>query len=474
MASINSSDSVNTKPKKPKPKTMTCGFSDEGYYFESVFNFDGQPIFLVYSNPEFKLEQKVVVKGKEVIPRTEKQTFETMPFVISGKQTELEGYTETKEMLFERIYAEVDAYIDAPREYKLLLALAIMLSYEQEKFNWLPYLGVFGDVESGKSVLGELFATLSYRGKHYVAPTSADIYSFLTEYKDTVPTFVEDEIQGLERDTDKAKIYKSGNSINGCVPRILTTKHARIFIEFKVFCLKMLVGEQEPNLKGLMRRIIKIPTSKGSPQQKWYERTEDDNFRLKILKQKLLLWRMEKIREKYDLTKFSSKSGFEDNLKPFLLLSEDLSIAQEFQKFSNALVEQFQESKRETFEGVLVEAIASLIKRGIFKNNPIIASLDLTNNLIWLELKNLISAEQDAYHPEKLNTAEFGDITKNKVTRTLKDLFNVKVIKIRENETIVRGLRFEREQLLRVFSNYLDESEIEIVKQKLKGDLAHD
>lgn len=462
---MSSTDSVNAKSKKPKPKTMTCGFTDEGFYFESAFTEDSEPTFLVCSNPSFEIHESVLVKDKKVVGRTERQTFETMPFIIYDFDN-----AKSKEELFQKIYAEVDAYIDAPREYKILLALAIMLSFEQEKFNWLPYLGVFGDVESGKSVLGELFATLCYRGQIFTSSPSADIYEFLTQYKDTIPIFVEDEIQGLERDSEKAKIYKSGNSKNACVPRILKTEHGRKLIQYSVFGLKMLLGEQEPNLKGLLRRIIKIPMSKGNPQKKWYERTEEDNIRLRKLKQDLLKWAMNRKNERYDLTKYPSKSGFEDNLKPFLLLSEDLSIAQEFQTFCNSLLQQFQESKKETFEGVLVETVHSLILKGFFINEQVTQTVKIKNNLIWQELPSHCSVEPIPYHNEKVATSEFGEITKSKVSRTLKDIFDAKTVNIRENETTFRGIRIEWLRLEGAFSNYLESDELEVIKQKLKGD----
>ncbi len=70
---------------------------------------------------------------------------------------------------------------------------------------------------------------------------------------------------------------------------------------------------------------------------------------------------------------------------------------------------------------------------------------------------------------EKLQTVEFGEITKNKIGRILSNIFASKsVSKADATNNKVRCRSFEIEMLLRVISNYFDEPETERLNLKIQ------
>ena len=184
---------------------------------------------------------------------------EALQFTCMEPPIDIIAYTViTTQELFDRMVSIVKLYADIPFDWANVCALLVLLSYEQHKFNWVPYLGIFGDTGSGKSVLTEIMSQLCYRCGYFTQENSADIYQYLSEYEGTIPSLAEDEIQGFEKDTDKIKIYKSGNSRSGKTSRILTSNEGRKLQSFPTYCLKILAGEQVPTVKGLNERILPV------------------------------------------------------------------------------------------------------------------------------------------------------------------------------------------------------------------------
>ncbi len=120
---------------------------------------------------------------------------------------------------------------------------------------------------------------------------SADTYGYLDD-SDAPGTILEDEAQGLQRDMDKAKIYKAGYKKGAVVPRTMITQNKRFIKYFRVFCFKACAAEEMPRVKGLLERFIFIPMVEGYPRKDWADFNEADEKRLRNLRDMLLKWRL--------------------------------------------------------------------------------------------------------------------------------------------------------------------------------------
>jgi hypothetical protein len=380
------------KSKKPKPKLKILlivgddlsNYDKRGLY--EAITVNGKPYFLrCYSagrNPNcgklFSIEPTVNIieelkneYAKKVIYKPKIISIDALPFEPVGKdqQNVIEQnaryYIPTTQELFDRIISQIQLYADIPVDWSKVCALLILMSYEQHKFNWVPYLGIFGDTGSGKSVLAEIMSKLGYRCGYFTDENSADIFQYLSEFEGTVPCLVEDEIQGVEKETEKIKIYKSGNSSSGKTSRI-DTSSGRKLVVYPTYGFKVLAGEQIPAVKGLNERTLILNMSKGKASKSWYDRTEEDILDLKKLKWDLLKWRMANYFERYP-NDIKATSRIENNLKPLRVIAKGLSFEQELESWCKKAVQASEKEKKATLEYCVVEAVYNLVSKGDFE-----------------------------------------------------------------------------------------------------------
>lgn len=484
------------KPKIIQKPFMLIGddisnYDNHGVY-EAIF-FDGEPYFLRCFNADrsdnstklFSLEysissheQSIDGVTKKVIYQPKVTSFEALPFEFMETDfrdifQESAYFTPTTQQLFDRIFAIIKTYADIPLELVNLCSLLVLTSYEQQKFNWLPYLGIFGDTSSGKSVLTEVMSNLCYRCGYFTQTNSAGIYQYLSEYEGTIPSLAEDETQGFEKDDEKIRIYKSGNSKIGKVIRILQTPNGRKLLNFPTYCFKILAGEQIPTVKGLNERTLIINMSKGKPQKHWYARTDKDMKEIKTLKWDLLKWRMANYNSTYTYD-IQATSRIEDNLKPLRSIAKGLSIEQDFEKWTKEIIQKSDSEKKATLEGCTVDAVYSVINRGLFDTEQVfqgqkVTKIYLNFDAIWEQLKNITLG---TVVNDKLQTSDFNEITKNRIGRILTDIFGSKSIsRVDANNVKVRGRSFEIQMLLRVISNYFTEEETEKIRLKIEQEI---
>ena len=136
------------------------------------------------------------------------------------------------------------------------------LVFSKRNFVLFPIL--VGDNESGKSVALSLLNWLCYRpmlGVLFPQPTSTATSMILMHPVRSL----EDEAQGMQKDSDKSKIYKAGYKKGAVVPRTVMMQNKRFIKYFRVFCLKACAAEEMPRVKGLMERFIVISMTEGYP-----------------------------------------------------------------------------------------------------------------------------------------------------------------------------------------------------------------
>jgi hypothetical protein len=456
--------------------------------YESII-YQGEPYFLRCYNAKrgnaeiklFSLQRIVTLKDellngdlKKTKYKPKESTLEALPFECLNTIGEVSSTIPDRQELFDRVLSTIQSFVDIPIEWYRVCTLVVLLSYEQHKFNWLPYLGIFGDTGSGKSILAEVLSYLCYRGAYFIQVNSANVYHFLKEYEETVPTFAEDETQGFEKDTEKSKIYKAGNSKNGKVPRVLTTPTGSKLLVYPTYCLKILAGEQVPIVKGLNERLLTINMSKGKASKDWYARGIDEMTHLKELKMDLLKWHMVNYSNQYS-DDIKATCRIENNLRPLRTIAKGLSVEKEFDCWCREAIQRNQNEKKSTLEGFVVEAVYDLVINGDYELEKVMQGQAVTKIYIsfddlWARLKIITFATTDGLN-EKLITNEFGEVSKNKIGRILTDIFGSKTISRTPSGSSgikVRFRVFNAETLGRVVSNYFDEEETERFKQRIQ------
>ncbi|MCW4046156.1 MAG: hypothetical protein NWE99_01135, partial [Candidatus Bathyarchaeota archaeon] len=269
---------------KEKPKLhKTCGIAEQGY-FEAIYH-KGKPAFLVAHKDSFRVCDEVTAEDEAFLPKEYPNEYPYEPYGY------YEGAVPSREELFWKVLDEFDLFLDVESIWKDYLAACVLLSYQQEKLRTVPYVYFVGDNESGKTVALNLLNWLCYRPMLGVTIPSADTYGYLDD-SEAPGTILEDEAQGLQRDMEKSKIYKAGYKRGAVVPRTMLTQNKRFIKYFRVFCFKACAAEEIPHVKGLLERFIFIPMVEGYPRRDWADFNEEDEKRLRQLRDMLLKWRL--------------------------------------------------------------------------------------------------------------------------------------------------------------------------------------
>ena len=319
--------------------------------------------------------------------------------------------------VFDKVLAEVKKFTDLEHEYQILISAAILLSYVQERFDTLPYIYLLGDNESGKSHTLRLIAELAYRPLYGVSIPAADLFTYLGS-NDYTPTIIEDEIQGIEKDTEKAKVWKAGYKRGAKVPRIINDNRAIRY--HNVFCLKLAAGEKLITLKGLAERFIVIQMIEGWPEKDHYD--DEDLERFMDIRRDLLLWRCNmlldpKLTYGFDLDWLRGR--MRELYLPLLTVIRDTTYYQVLEDFVREKVEERKEARRNSLEGFLTKIVATLIEEKASYEIPFID--------IWVRIKQELDVEEHPSKPDRLETEAYGVLSKQKTGRRLREVLGSRI-----------------------------------------------
>ena len=375
-----------------------------------------RPAFLIYSiNPVylkdggFRVEYRLTLRD-EVFEPPPPSKYPYQPYIFDSN----DGLrTPDSEALFEVILSEFRRFVDVEDEIRILFTSAVMLSYVQELFEAVPYIYLLGDNRSGKSNTLCLLAALCYRPLYGASIPSADLYTFLGS-GEHIPTIIEEEIQGIERNIEKSKIWKVGYKRGVKVPRITIKPNGEREIEYyPTYCFKIAAGENLIQLKGLAERFINVNMVEGDPESDEFTRGDYEAFG--ELRKHLLLWRMKTLIDstwppKLDIPWL--KKRMKELYKPLLTVA---SVHPEHYKtlkrFVKERVEEKIRERRDSFEGRLTIAAVELIGRS--------KTLEIPFEDIWVKLKMELNGLDHPNRPNQMETELFGIITKQRVAKKI-------------------------------------------------------
>jgi hypothetical protein len=430
-------DSFYPTTKHVKEKAVqrrASGLADEGW-FEAIY-YNGKPAFLVKSDDGFKVLETVTCNGRTVAPKEWPMDYPYEPYGF------YEGPVPSLEELFHRVRDVFDLFLDTEPIYKDLLSGCNLLTYQQEKVKTVPYLYFYGDNESGKTVALTLLSLLCYRPLYGVTIPAADIYGYLDD-SDAPGCILEDEAQGLDRDQDKAKIFKAGYKQGAVVPRTFILQHKRFIKYFRVFCFKACAAEELPKVKGLTERFIFIPMVEGFPRRDWADVSEEDLNRIRQLRNMLLKWRLATRGQQLPEVDLPVKGRLKELWKPVVQIVLGLTVEKDLRAFVECLQQERLNEKAGTFEGRLVKAVLE-----VYSSNSI------SFNQIWEALVQELNGKLDEKKPNKMDTPEFGEITKQKVGYRLREVLSGKKRRLRGPEGPYWAYEFDVEKLKRIARKY--------------------
>jgi hypothetical protein len=353
-----------------------------------------------------------------------------------------EGSLPNMEEIYSKIYDEFDEYCDVEPIWKHVLTAAVLLTFQQEKLQTVPYLYLFGDNEAGKTTVLNVLNELCYRPMFGVTVPSADIYGYL-EDSDCIPTILEDEIQGIEKDEDKVKIYKSGYKKGACVPRTVLMEHGREIRYYRTFNFKSVAAERISTVKGFVERFIFLPMVQGFPKKEWADNNVSDSARFHDLRNMLLKWRLLTRDEPLLNLELPFKGRIKELWKPLLQSVYGLKAFQTLLDFVESQIKERLETRQGTLEGKIVKVVGEL-----FNDKPI----QFTD--IWEQLKNDLEGTIDNKKNYVMLTSEFDEVTKSKVGYRLREILSGERETVRIEGAPAKAWIFDRFKLVRILKKY--------------------
>jgi hypothetical protein len=363
---------------------------------------------------------------------------------------------KTRLELIDLVYREVDRFIDAKVEEKVVCTADVLLSYVPDLFDTVPYTYLVGDNESGKTHLLYLFAELCYRALAGVSHTAADLYSYL---EDDVPlTIIEDEFQGSEKDNEKMKIYKAGYKRGVKVARVTTFEGGRRVDYFNCFGVKIMAAERLIENKGLMQRCIVIEMVEGYPEKDHYD--PEDYERFAWLRSELLKWRMRVLAGHEQLPSLSIdwlRGRNRELYLPLLTVLYGSPLYDILEKYLRKKVEEREEERRGSLEAVVTRCCLEILEKGGKAEIPFPA--------LWEKLLNALGGEEvkekTAVIARSMETEAYGRVSKIDVSSILKAKLGMKALKTtREGKRVVIYIP-DWEKLWKAARKYLTPLELE-------------
>jgi hypothetical protein len=476
---IQNEDSGGNKEEKDSDgkKTYTINKYSQGIPLAESILINNIPYFIQISNNKPLLSEKISLSDIDIVPpeRTEyiskEYSFESeddIQYFINMAQN------ETLCSLFNRIRTILKKYIDLDDDFINILAGDIIFTYFQDRFGMTHYLWIVGDNNTGKSNILLIFSILCYRAVYDTSITPANIYNFCGSLEEAQGTIIEDEMDDIDFQDEKKKLYKQGHKSGGKVTRMYDNnnssglKNSSRQQAYFLYCFKMFASEKIPNKKlskGFLERLIPLKSVPGGPEFDIAEVVDDSRdeeskelYQELIHTRKLLLmYRLLHHKDLIPNVKLNIKNRYKQLTKPLIRLFQSTeSVKDIIKSLSKYLLEKNQE-KIDSLDSALLTFIINLVSEH---------GETLYNEKIWQELKEQYPDGKMEDKPYSWFIEGYGSVTKQKINDIFETKFGAKKQRDKENG---RGLTFNKDTLNKLSANYSIIDEIKIIKEEEPG-----
>lgn len=429
--------------------------------YEAII-LDGKPTFLMIEKESKVVFQPSIVEKTRILypPSLEEYLHEPYEFQSEdeiNKFIEL-ATRETNFSLYQKCESIVSKYIDQEHHIKKILAIDIVFTYSQDKSPTVHYLGIFGDNNSGKSSIGDVFEALAYRTLNTTDPSTANIFRSLGSVEPGQITLVLDEADRIDRSPEMMTILKTGYDYRKTVSKVndFTRKSEKFF----TYCKKIIIGERapSPNLaKGLNDRLLSDIVYYGTPHHDIKEilnttkssctEYQDLYKEIQEFRKLLFIYRLIHFEDPIKNLDIDMKGRKKELVKPYLQLFSNISSEQdkkifgEIEKTFDIFLRIKSDKKEFTLEAALVPIVVDLMEQS-FTNKVIFRD-------IWEKVKSTVPGYFDEKRPNEYRTEDFGIIYRNSLTQTLQKLG----IETKRRNKFVE-LIFHPKKIMKVASQY--------------------
>ena len=213
----------------------------------------------------------------------------------------------------------------------------------------------------------------------------------------------------------------------------MITQNKRFIKYFRVFCFKVCAAEEIPRVKGLLERFIFIPMVEGYPRKDWADFSDEDEKRLRELRDMLLKWRLATHEWKIPEIELPIKGRLKELWKPIIQVVSGLPVEKDLRAQLEQLQKERLNEKTNTLEGHIVKVVCELC----------VPDTPLASSDIWDALVRNLEGKLDDKKPNKNDNPEFGEVTKQKIGYRLWEVLSGKKTKARLQAVPVWVYSFE-------------------------------
>jgi len=261
-----SEDGVDNSKQKPLLlMKYTKGIPFDIPVAEAIILGGTKSMWLQIIDGKAKLSENILLPDGRVLQPWEIGTYLSKEYEFTSEE-EINSYitraqNENLDTLYNRSKSFWIKYQDADNYHHVICAADTIFTYFVDRSSSTHYLLFVGDVEAGKSNNLTLFEHLAYRALPSISLTPANIFRSYGNFEEAQVTILENEIDNIEAQDEKKRIYKSGYKPGAKVYRNDDTPSGRKSQAYLTYGFKAFTSEKRPDsieAKGFNERIFVI------------------------------------------------------------------------------------------------------------------------------------------------------------------------------------------------------------------------
>lgn len=433
----------------PKRKYLQR-YSGNGFLVESIV-IAGKPVYAVVKSNRVAIEKNI----DEYYPSTSDLS---RPYNFKSEKefndTLEAAKHETLDTLFQKVSLQWKKYSCADEFENAICAADTIFTYYQSCFGMTHYLFFVGSPDSGKSNKLHLFNVLAYRNFMSSDMTAANIYRHLGSIQEGQGTICEDEVDDLDDNREKMKIYKNGYVSGVRVPRNdkegLTSM---VQSGYFTYCWKAFAAERLPDstkAKGLKSRVIEINCISDIPDHDISEvlnpALADEfvslNDRLFELRNLLFCYMLIHCNDKFPNIRLNITNREKQLFKPLIRLFQGTRT----QPYLLKVISHFVNERRKSNTDSLLSFLYTIVSQLVADHGEIVESA-----LIWKTIVESLEGAEIPYKPMSYDSTDYGIISQKMIVEMIRDNFKAKPP---SRHGTKRSLQFDKTVLEQLESKY--------------------